>query len=79
MPRQRRIDPFYLVIYDKDRKLFNVVGPIQNDIPWTEKIESLKNKGKMVTCQTIRDWSKKEIIENCQKDGEYTFTEENLV
>jgi hypothetical protein len=47
-----KISPFYLVVIDDDRKLFNVIGPMVDDTSWTNRVARAQDEGLNVRCQS---------------------------
>jgi hypothetical protein len=48
---KKYIDPRYFLIRDKDDKLFNIIGPIDEDDSWYKKIEQAQKMGRNVRCE----------------------------
>ena len=45
MPRVRYIDPFYMIVTDKDHGTFSVEGPMTDDRPWNHAVVLAQNQG----------------------------------
>ncbi len=52
MPRKKIIEPFYLIITDRDKGKFNIVGPMTDDTEWNQKVCLSQENGRHVNCQT---------------------------
>lgn len=52
MPRSRRIDPFCLVVVDRDRRTFTVEGPMSDDTSWVNAVCRAQEAGRQVNCFT---------------------------
>ncbi|WP_415896407.1 hypothetical protein ACMXYX_10100 [Neptuniibacter sp. QD72_48] len=46
------VEPFYLIITDRDQGVFNIVGPMTDDTSWNKKVCECQNQGRSVNCQT---------------------------
>lgn len=78
MPRPRRIEPFYLVLIDREKKIFNIVGPMVDDRDWNKRITQTQSQGRNVGCFTWenRTDSKDQIIVGYKKQySEYQFSD----
>ncbi len=49
MPRAR-IDPFVLIVADRDKKEFTVEGPMVDDNPWNAVVVRAQKSGRNVHC-----------------------------
>lgn len=77
MARKRRIEPFYLVLVDHDKKMFNVIGPIIDDSDWNKKIVELQQKGRKTNCFSVPgSESLKNIISSYSRQTGYDFSHE---
>jgi hypothetical protein len=65
MPGENHVDPFYLIINDKDKGTFSVEGPMTDDRPWNHAIVVAQKSGRQVRCfngsgfsaeDTARNW-----------------------
>jgi hypothetical protein len=80
MTRHRRIEPFFLVITDRDKGLFNVIGPMTDDTMWNNMVSEEQDKGRNVKCHNPGlKQSKLEIITNIQTQLGLKFTDQTLV
>jgi len=64
MPKRKKIEPFFLVIKDEDKHLFNVIGPIDSDYYWNEEIIKAQKKGRDVRCFSHPGSDSKDTIIN---------------
>lgn len=77
MPRQRRIEPFFIVVTDAEASLFNVLGPMTDDTGITHRVAALQDKGRKVNCYTAdRGKSREQIIESSAKFHNLTYTDD---
>jgi hypothetical protein len=67
---------FYLVITDKELKLFNVVGPINDDNEWINKVNEHQDKNKKINCHSMKT---KPNIEEISKQLKLKYTEKLIV
>lgn len=80
MAKQRKVDPFYLVITDRDRKLFCVVGPMSDDTDWNRKVDSAQKLGREVNCYTAnRSLSREQIVSETAKRIGFAHSDTPLV
>ena len=65
MPREHYLEPFYLIITDKDNGTFSVEGPMTDDRLWNLAVVIAQKSGRQVRCstasgssaeETARDW-----------------------
>jgi hypothetical protein len=49
------IEPFYLIITDSDKGVFNIVGPMKDDTNWNKKVCDEQDKGRHVKCQSANN------------------------
>lgn len=63
MPRQRRIDPFLLVVVDDDRKQFAVEGPMIDDAPWNHAVVLAQDAGRQVRCFTPAQGTREQVAD----------------
>jgi hypothetical protein len=77
MPRQRRIDPFFLVLKDEDRDLFTVVGPMTDDTPWINRVCQAQDQGRQVRCFTPgASQTREQVIANVKQELKLKYTDE---
>lgn len=80
MPRTRRVEPFYLVIIDEDSRVFNVVGPLQNDKEWNKKIAEMQKRGRKIKCFSHPGtYSRHSIIKEISESRGYTFSDRLII
>jgi hypothetical protein len=48
--RRRKIVPFFLVVADRDKRVFTVEGPMVDDAEWNEAVGRARREGRRVTC-----------------------------
>ena len=76
MARPKRIDPFFIVITDDERKVFNVLGPMTDDTYLTNKIAACQDAGRQVRCHTAgRGQSRDQIISSYAANFHYVYTD----
>ena len=59
----------YCVLFDDDRKIFDVYGPISNDTRFTDSVCERQNQGLHIHCGTV-EANKVNSIEELKKDGD---------
>jgi len=80
MPRQRKIEPFYLVLVDHDSKMFNVIGPIVDDTKWNNKIVELQHTGRNINCFDVPgSESVNDTINSYSRQTGYSFSQELII
>lgn len=79
MPRKRRIEPFFLIITDRDQKLFNVVGPMTDDTLWNERVCKAQERQRQVNCQSIELRERAEVIAEVKRQLGLEYSDEILV
>ena len=79
MPRQRKIEPFYLVITDRDKRIFNVVGPMTDDTSWNDRVCAAQDSGRQVNCHNPNLYSKESIITSVENHLGLKYTETLIV
>ncbi len=67
MPRFRRVEPFWLVLYDDDRKIFTVVGPMTDDTPWIDRISKAQAQRRQIGCSNLGARSDGQAISEAQQ------------
>lgn len=55
MPRSRRVEPFVLIVTDRDAKTFSVEGPMTDDTSWNAAVCAAQDAGLQVNCHTPGD------------------------
>ncbi len=67
---------FFVILYDDDRRAFNVCGPICDDTNITNKTVELQKK-RNVRCNTVdaNNCSKDDLIKNTIEQLAYIFDE----
>lgn len=60
---------FYCVLYDDDRKLFDVYGPISDDTLFTNSVVDGQRRGMHIHCGTVMA-SDVSSIEDLKRDGD---------
>lgn len=75
MPRQRKIEPFFLVITDHDKGIFNVVGPMTDDTSWNDRVCEAQKARRQVNCHNPNINSKESIITSGEKQLGLKYTE----
>lgn len=67
MPKSRRVEPFWLVLYDEDRKVFAVVGPLKDDTPLIDRISKARAQKRQVRCSNLSARSSEQAIVEAQQ------------
>lgn len=60
---------FYCVLYEDDKKIFDVIGPISDDTLFTESVCKAQKRGLNVSCSTV-DKSDVKSIDELKRDGD---------
>ncbi len=47
--KQKKIVPFFLIVADRDRRVFTVEGPMVDDTAWNEAVGRAQKEGRRVT------------------------------
>ena len=47
-----RIEPFVLILIDRDTKKFCVLGPLVDDRPWNDAVCDAQKSGRNINCHT---------------------------
>jgi len=79
MSRQKKVEPFLLVISDHDNKVFNIIGPITNDNEWNIKVCNLQKQGRDIRCFSMRNKSKEALRKEYSQQMGYKFTDNQIV
>ena len=48
--KRRKIVPFFLIVADRDKRVFTVEGPMVDDAQWNEAVGRAQKEGRPVTC-----------------------------
>jgi hypothetical protein len=64
MPWQRGIEPFYLIVTDKDNGTFSVEGPMIDDRPWNHAVVAAQKSGRQVRSSTASGSSAEDAARN---------------
>jgi hypothetical protein len=48
--KRRKIVPFFLIVADRDKRVFTVEGPMVDDRGWNEAVGRAQKEGRRVTC-----------------------------
>ena len=63
MPKQRiRPEPFYLVVLDRDKQVFNVVGLIEDDTPYVRAANKLQDQGRNVQVHNPGEYDSRQAV-----------------
>jgi hypothetical protein len=57
MPRVHYVEPFYMIVTDKDNGTFSVEGPMTDDRPWNHAVVLAQKSGRQVRCSTANGFS----------------------
>ena len=50
MRRKKITTPFFLIVADRDKRVFTVEGPMVDDAEWNEAVGRAQKDGRRVTC-----------------------------
>jgi hypothetical protein len=56
------IEPFYLIVTDRDNKVFNIVGPMSDDTSFNEKVLKCQEQGRHVNCHSANQQLSREAL-----------------
>lgn len=62
MTKSRRIDPFLLIVADRDAGTFTVEGPMIDDTPWNNAVCRAQDAKRHVNCSTAGGTNRAEEI-----------------
>ncbi len=80
MAKTRRVEPFLLVLKDQDRKIFTVVGPMNDDTPWIDRVSRAQAQKREVTCYTAdRALSRDQVIAEAERSLGLRYVEEVFI
>jgi hypothetical protein len=48
--RRKKIASFFLIVADRDKRVFTVEGPMVDDAEWNEAVGRAQKEGRRVTC-----------------------------
>ena len=64
MSREHYLEPFYLIITDKDNGTFSVEGPMTDDRLWNRAVVVAQKSGRQVRCSTASGSSAEDTARN---------------
>ena len=70
---------FLMIVIDRDKRVFNVLGPMTDDRVIGQAVCDAQDAGRQVNCHTIKDKSRESLIESYGRDSGFKFTEEPIV
>jgi hypothetical protein len=83
MPRARRVEPFWLVLVDDDKRAFTVVGPMSDDTQWNSRVCKAQEQKRRVNIYNteLRPLSREQIIADAQRNlgQRYQYVDEVFV
>lgn len=66
---------FYLIVTDRDKRLFNVLGPMTDDTEHINAVVAAQKEGRAVNCHTPPTGkSREEIISDFSKQQGLTYS-----
>ena len=51
--RRTKIVPFFLIVADRDKRVFTVEGPVVDDTEWNEAVGRAQREGRNVMCSSV--------------------------
>jgi hypothetical protein len=69
MPRPRHIEPFFLIVADRDQGVFSVEGPMTDDTQWNSAVCRAQETGRQVNCYSAGNDRQVAITEYRQAYG----------
>jgi hypothetical protein len=79
MPRQRKIDSFYIVVTDRDKGIFNVLGPMNDDRPINKKVCLAQDRGRKVNCHTAGHTDHNLIVASTKSQFGLEYTDTPII
>jgi hypothetical protein len=77
MAKQRKIDPFFIVVTDRKLGVFNVLGPMVDDTQITHQVAELQNKGCRLNCYTAGSGqSRQQVIDSYVSNYGLKYTDD---
>ncbi|MBF6650211.1 hypothetical protein [Methylobacter sp. BlB1] len=74
------IEAFYLIVTDRDKKVFNIVGPMTDDTSWNKKVCECQDQGRHINCQTVsRALSREELISRIAMQLDLKYTDDPIL
>jgi hypothetical protein len=49
---RKQIDPFFLIVVDRDQGIFSVEGPMTDDTEWVEAVVGAQKTGRDIHCSS---------------------------
>lgn len=76
-----KIEPFFVVVLDHDKKEFNIAGLLSDDTAITNNVADAQKAGRNVNCYTpSRDFRLAALIEEVERaHGGYSYTSFHIV
>jgi hypothetical protein len=50
--RRKQIEPFFLVIVDRNKRIFSVEGPMTDDTEWAKAVVAAQKTGREIHCSS---------------------------
>ena len=81
MSKMAHMPSYFIAIYDEDRRLYTVVGPVTDDTPWVERVSQAQMNGrvKLIGDRGMGGLSRAEFTQQMQQFLNYIYTEEPIV
>lgn len=80
MSRMKTIEPFHLIITDRDNGVFNIVGPMTDDTEWNKKVCQCQDDGRHVNCQTGNQaLTKEQLVSEVTKRLGFKYEENPII
>lgn len=79
MSRQRKINPFYIIVTDAGLGVFNVLGPMEDDTKINHQVAVLQNKGRRINCHTAGSGqSRQQVIDSSSHHFGLQYTDDPI-
>lgn len=77
----KRLKKFFIVVADHDEKIFNILGPMDNDTDIINKVVRLQRNGRNVNCSTagLNFKNKRDIIESYSSSRGYEYKDHSII
>ncbi|MGJ3203733.1 hypothetical protein [Geobacillus thermoleovorans] len=75
-------ESFFIVVVDRDRKIFNVLGPMINDNWINQKVVNAQNSKRDVYCFSSHLKTKNEVVDNVLSSSPFigfSYVEESII
>ena len=68
MARTRKIEPFILVVTDRDHGTFSIEGPMTDDTRWNDAVCVAQKTGRQINCHTAGPGTREQVAVRVAKE-----------